>query len=142
MNDRGGKGVEAVRNFEFPCLLAGGGVETDDAGFPLLLLRVLCVNLAVALPVEFAADDHDAIFNDGGDAGAVLMNVVSDVEVFPELFAAVVESKGLNRGACAPIDVDAFGVDEGRAAGEAVEVVYFVGDKLDLMTPEFFAIGG
>lgn len=142
VDDGGGEGVEAVREFEFPALFAGGGVEADDAGFPFLFLGVLGVDLAVTLPVELAADDHDAVFDDGGDASAVLVDVVGDVFVFPEKFAGVIEREGLDGGAGAPVDIDALGVDEGGAAGEAVEVVDFVRDEFDFVAPEFLAVGG
>ena len=142
VDDGGGEGVEAVGEVQFPGLFAGGGVEADDAGFPLLFFGVFGVNFAVALPVELAADDHDAVFDDGGDAGAVFVDVVGDVFVFPKEFAGVVEREGLDGGAGAPVDVDALGVDEGGAAGEAVEVVDFVRDEFDLVAPEFFAVGG
>ena len=142
VDDGGGEGVEAVGEVQFPGLLAGGGVDADDAGFPLLFLGVFGVDFAVALPVELAADDHDAVFDDGGDAGAVLVDVVGDVFVFPEEFAGVVEREGLDGGAGAPVDVDALGIDEGGAAGEAVEVVDFVRDEFDFIAPEFLAVGG
>lgn len=142
VDDGGGEGVEAVGEVQFPGLLAGGGVEADDAGFPLLFFGVFGINFAVALPIELAADDHDAVFDDRGNASAVFVDVVGDVFVFPEEFAGVVEREGLDGGAGAPVDVDALGINEGGAAGEAVEVVDFVRDEFDFVAPEFFAVGG
>jgi hypothetical protein len=93
-----GEGVEAVGHVVLPHLLAVSGVEADDAALPLTLLGCGGEVLAVLLHIELAAHDHDAIDHEGGDAGAVLVDVAGHLVIAPQELAAVVEGERLDVG--------------------------------------------
>ena len=143
VHDGRGEGVEAVRDVELPGLLASLGVKTDDAGGPLLLRRVLGIDFAIPLPVKLTAHDHDAVLDDGGDAGAVLMDVIGHMVVVPEELAGVVQGEGMDVRTAAPVDIHTLGIDEGATAGEGVVgLVDVVRDEFGLVSPDFLSIGG
>jgi hypothetical protein len=65
-------------------------------------------------PVELAAHDHDAIDDEGGDAGAVLVDVVGDMSFFHTTLPLWSSASAWMFGAAAPVHVDALGIDEGE----------------------------
>ena len=133
------KSVQAVRKFELPFLHTGRGVEADDTAFPGLLFGRGGEVFAFFFGIELTADNQNAIRHDGRNAGAMLVNVIGDVFVFPHGLSGVIERDCLDGRAVAPVHINARGINKRRATREGVEFVFAVRRKTFLVTPKLFS---
>jgi len=120
----GGIGCFATFAVGFPDPAAACFIQSDERA---------CSHLVVG-------DDQFVFVKHGRDADAVLTFEGAEI-FFPQPFASVIQSCGVEMTGCGPENVYPVGVHCHTGGGEAVEIVFLEGFVVDIPRPEDVAVG-